>query len=427
MTDAPPAAPPEPTDIFRVGDVLSGTYEIRRVLGAGGMGQVFEAQDLRLNRRVAVKAAWPHLEDSAVRKEAQALAAIRHPGMVAVFTVAEHEGVEYVVMERVLGTSLETHLYRRQQAGEPLTPLEVVDLLIAITDALTAVHQAGIAHRDVKPANVMLAPGGRVVLMDFGLFLPEFEVALQSTIAGSPQYMAPEAITNTVEPGAGALVDLYALGVLAFEMLTGDPPFLGETPDEVWDKHLYEPAPDVAERLPELPPPFARLIRMLLEKDPSLRPQSADHVLFQLRAIRAAIEAEEKEAPFSVLVADADRELQRVLSSYIKKAVADAEVRVVSTGSAAVDSVRAQPPDVLLLDLHLPRMSGLEVCMYLRGEGFAPGCDITIFASGASEDDLQLLRALGVGQFLLKGADLATRVGEHVRHVRRTRRDPRHG
>jgi serine/threonine-protein kinase len=408
-----------PPDIFRVGEVLSEMYEIRAVLGAGGMGQVFEAQDLALNRRVAIKAAWPNLEDSPVRKEAQALAAIRHPSMVGVFTVGKHAGIEYVVMERVFGIPLENFLYKKQTASEVVGIAEAIDLIIAIADGLAAVHHAGIAHRDVKPANIMLAPGGRVVLMDFGLFLPEFEVAAQSTIAGSPQYMAPEAISNTVEPGAGGLVDLYALGVVAYEMLCGVPPFFGETADEVWDKHLYDEAPDLLRKRPDAPLRLAQFVHDMLAKDPALRPQSADAALFQLRSIRAQVT---QEPPFSVLIVEDDREIAKVLSFYVKKAAPDAEIRLAYDGQQAVDAVRSQAPDVMLLDLHLPRMNGIEVAMCLRGEGAAEKTTIVSLSAGAQERDLTLLAQLGVNHFVPKGAHLAEKVAAVIQETRKAKR-----
>ena len=226
---------PEPhADIFSPGEVLAETYVIRAVLGAGAMGQVFEAYDRALNRKVAIKAGWPGLEGAPIRKEAQAVAAVRHASMPIVHAVGVHRGVEYVVMERVYGLSLEAYLDKKRAVGEALSIDEVMGLLLAIADGLSAVHRAGIAHRDIKPGNVMLAPDNRVVLVDFGLFLPEFDVCSPETIDGSPQYMAPEVIRNRVEAGLGHLNDLYALGVLAFELLTGELPFSGSTPAEVW-------------------------------------------------------------------------------------------------------------------------------------------------------------------------------------------------
>ncbi len=419
--------PDEPSDIFEVGQVLSDTYEIRAVLGAGAMGQVFEAHDLLLHRKVAIKAAWPEVQESPIRKEAQALAAIRHPGMVQVHAVGHHDGIEYVVMERVVGVSLETHLERRFAKGERFDIVEALDLLIPIADALVAVHGAGIAHRDIKPGNVMLATGGRAVLMDFGLFLPEFEVAAQDTIAGSPQYMAPEAITNSVEPGAGGLVDLYALGVVAFEVLTGHPPYGGRTPDEVWDKHLYEDVPEACALRAEIPRELSGLVTELLAKDPGQRPQNAEAVLFRLRALRAQAAAQPREEPLDVLVVDDDKDLAKVLSFYVKKASPHAEVRVAHNGEAAIAAIKEREPHLLLLDLHMPRMSGVEVCMYLRGEGIAEKMSITVVSAGAQDEDRSLLGTLGIHSFIQKGDGLAAAVSALVKEERARRAAARRG
>ncbi len=439
-----PKAPPSldvSQDIFPLGEVLSGNYELRAILGAGGMGQVYEAHDRALNRRVAIKAAWPDLTES-VRKEAQALAAIRHPSMITVYAVGVHDGTEYVVMERLYGVGLDTHLHRRRTRAEPLTALEVIDLLLAISDGLTAVHRAGVAHRDIKPSNIMLAPGGRVVLMDFGLFLAEFEVAGQTTVAGSPQYMSPEAISNEVQPGAGHLVDLYALGILAYEMMTGDVPFNSDEILEVWEKHLTAEVPDVRRLRPDMPAALGALIHSLVAKDPTERPQSIDAVVWQLKQIRDALGrmtsaatvpsappsrtrtgslTTENRAPLSVLIVDDDRELQRVLSFYVKKAAPDVDLRVVSDGDDAIEAVRQKAPDLMLLDLQMPRMNGIEVVMYLRGFGLAEHTVIASVSAGAQEHDVQLLQQLGITRFLTKGAGMNAPIEKLVREAQTVR------
>jgi serine/threonine protein kinase len=447
-----PSALASASDIFTLGEILSGTYEIRSVLGAGGMGQVFEAHDIPLNRRVAIKAAWPDLRES-VRKEAQALAAIRHPSMVSVYAMGQHQGVEYVVMERIYGVSLDTHLHRRRVRGETLAIPEILDLLLAICDGLTAVHRAGVAHRDIKPGNIMLAPGNRVVLMDFGLFLPEFEVAGQTTVAGSPQYMAPEAISNEVQPGAGHLVDLYALGIVGYEMLTGDVPFNSDEILEVWEKHLTVQVPDVRKKRPDAPPKLAALVSALLQKEPEERPQSIEAVLWQLKALREAelqrpppprgpsssnplvsspaappasvtpasrpSPASPEVEPFSVLIVDDDKQLQKILSFYVKKAAPDAEIRVGDDGDAAIDAVRVKTPHLLLLDLQMPRTNGIEVAMYLRGLDIGNATQIVSVSAGAQEHDIQLLKQLGITRFITKGLQFQENVIRLVTEVRR--------
>lgn len=258
-----------------------------------------------------------------------------------------------------------TSIASRRRASRSAS--SAADLLIAIADALTAVHRAGIAHRDVKPANVMLAPGGRVVLMDFGLFLPEFEVAAQATIAGSPQYMAPEAI-DTVEPGAGGLVDLYALGVMAYEMLAGVPPFHGETPDEVWDRHLYDPIPDLAQARPDVPASLASARARSAREGSEPAPAEPGRRGVAAPVGARAAKATAREEPYSVLIVDDDRDTAKVIGFYVRKVAPDVDVRVVSSGEAAIDAVRQREPNVILLDLHMPRMNGIEVCTFLAAQ-----------------------------------------------------------
>ena len=210
----------KPAGLFHAGDVLNDLYEIRGKLGEGGMGEVYEAYDRSLGRRVAIKAARPDVPVP-ILGEARALAALRHPGIVAVHGVGEHAGVPYVVMERVPGKTLEAHLQGRRADGTWVTLEEAIDILILVAEALAAVHQAGMAHCDVKPANVILSTGSRVVLTDFGIFRPEIELGAAEVRAGSPHYMAPEAIADDVRPGDRYLVDVYALGVVAHELVAG--------------------------------------------------------------------------------------------------------------------------------------------------------------------------------------------------------------
>jgi serine/threonine-protein kinase len=269
--------------LFTRGEVVSGQYEIRDLLGGGSMGQVYEAHDLALNRRVAIKAAFPHLDRSLIRREAQCLAAVRHHGVVSVHTIGEHQGVPYFVMERLYGVSLEDHLNAVFAEGELLTISEARAVLIPLADVLAAVHAAGVAYRDVKPANVMLVVGERVVLTDFGVVAPEFSVVAGLPVVGTLEYMAPETIAGTTAPGDAFLVDMYAFGALAFELVAGRCPFEAETSRELLDRHLHEDAPSLSDERGDVPPLFAGLVRELLAKDPLDRPHTMAAVARRLR------------------------------------------------------------------------------------------------------------------------------------------------
>jgi len=396
--------------IFEIGEVIGRIYEIRSVLGEGAMGQVFEAVDHSLGRRVAIKAGWPELGASLLRNEARALAAFRHPSLVTVHGIGVHREVDYIVMERVYGVSLEAIIGQHIGQGTTQDVAEAVQILIAVAEATAVVHRAGIAHRDIKPANILLTPDRRVVLMDFGLVLPEFEMAEQVFIAGSPPYMAPEALTNTLMAGSGQLVDIYALGVTAYELLTGELPRCADTLPELIVAH-QSPARPVLDLRPDVPERLARVVEEMIEPDPGARVQSVEAAAWELRRISEGRRTSPRppRAP-RVLVVDDDPDVARVVSFYVKRALGTATVVIARDGEEALAEVRRTVPDLMLLDLHMPRMNGMEVCMYLRGSGLARNMRIVPLSAGAQEHDYQLLHQLGVEDLIIKGQDLAERI-----------------
>ena len=365
--------------IFATGELLDGVYEIIQLLGRGGMGEVFEAHDHLLNRRVAIKAAWPNPLTPPLRNEARALAAFQHPSLVSVHTLGEHRGIDYLVMERVYGVSLTQHAATRWGSGEEFSPAEVVQILLPAAEGLSVVHRAGLVHRDVKPDNVMLTPAHRVVVMDFGLVLPEFDVNGQQRVAGSPPYMAPEAMLNTATTGSGHLVDIFGLGVVAYELLTGKRPYGGATIREVVASHQGAPPTPLAELRPDCSPELCQVVQEMLSADPQVRIQSAEAVAWQFRAIRD--ERPRSGSPVvttpkgpSVLIVDDDVDLAKILTFYVRQIVESSEIRVAHDGEEALVEVQNAEPDVMLLDLHMPRMNGVELCMQLKGEGLAENC-----------------------------------------------------
>lgn len=405
----------EENRIFATGELLDGVYEIMKLLGRGGMGQVFEAHDHLLNRRVAIKAAWPNPLSPPLRNEARALAAFQHPSLVSVHTLGEHRGIDYLVMERVYGVSLTQHATTRCGSGNRFTPAEVVQIVLPAAEGLSVVHRAGLVHRDIKPDNIMLTPAHRVVLMDFGLVLPEFDVNGQQRVAGSPPYMAPEALLNTAEPGSGHLVDIFGLGVLAYELLTGVRPYTGTTIREVIAAHERGPAIPLAEARADCPLALCQVVHEMLNPNPQLRVQSAEAAAWQMRATfddRSATGAAalNRSKLLSVLIVDDDVDLAKILSFYVRQIVGRVDVRVAHDGEDALRQIQEREPDVMLLDLHMPRMNGVEVCMQLKGENLAQSCSVISVSAGAQEHDVQLLHQLGIHHFLEKGSNLRERL-----------------
>lgn len=405
--------------IFADGELVDGVYEVRSMLGSGGMGEVYEAHDRGLNRRVALKVARPDISGDYLLREGRALAAIRHPGVVGVQTMGRFRGTSFLVLELVQGLSVDRLLQDRRGRGERYDVNEALDLVIHVADALAVVHKAGLAHRDVKPANLMLAPGGRVVLMDFGLVLPHADRAGYKNVAGSVDYMSPEAMTAEVAEGAVHLVDVYALGILAYELLTGIVPFDGADTTSSHRAKLRPPSPIDSLR-GDVPAALRDIIYQMISVDPGERPQSAEAALWQLRAIRKRSGTSGAPRPFVVLVVDDDEDMRGALSLYVRAAAPDADVETAVDGGSALRAVRRRVPDLMLLDLALPDMNGIEVCMHLRGMRLGDSCVVVSVSGRAKRADVQLLQELGV-RSLEKGPALMEELTRLVQKMRPSR------
>ncbi|HLZ68550.1 MAG TPA: serine/threonine-protein kinase [Dehalococcoidia bacterium] len=258
-----------------------GRYAIIGTLGFGSFAAVYRAHDPLLDRQVALKVLLPQLcADAEDRKrflaEARALAALRHPHIVTVFEAGEADGSPYFAMELVEGRTLANLI--AEQGALPID--RALPLLRDLGSALDAVHAAGLVHRDVKDSNVMLEPGGRLVLMDFGIALATNRARLTQLGygMGTPETAAPEQIRGEA---VGPAADIYALGVLAYQLLSSRLPFTGDVAHVLYAQaHL--PPPPLCEINPALPPRVCAAVEAALDKDPALRPASGAELLRML-------------------------------------------------------------------------------------------------------------------------------------------------
>ena len=274
-----------------VGETVSH-YRVVGKLGVGGMGVVYEAEDIRLSRRVALKLLPPEMagDPEAARRlerEAQTIAGLNHPNICTVYEIDEYRGAAFIAMERVDGQNLKLHMARRT-----LETREVVDIALQVARALEVAHAAGVVHRDIKPGNIIVSRTGQVKVLDFGLarryMLPSTgEPVLDgSTIPGRPvgtaNYMAPERILQLpLDPRS----DLFSLGVVMYEMATGRLPFAGASPSETVTNVLErDPLPLVA-LSPQRPAALARIVGRLLRKPAAERYQSAAELAAALEPI----------------------------------------------------------------------------------------------------------------------------------------------
>ncbi len=282
----------------RLEEALGGAYVLERELGGGGMSRVFLARDARLGRQVVVKVLAPDLGAgiSAARfeREVQLAARLQHPHVIPLLSAGDVGGLPYYMMPYVEGQTLRARL----TAIGALPVAEAVGLLRELADALAYAHGAGVVHRDLKPENVLLS-AGHAVVADFGV-AKALAAATQGgaegaaagadatgtalgVAVGTPAYMAPEQLA--ADPAVDARADLYALGCVAYELLTGAPPFVGRTPHGLMAAHLTETPVPLTERRVDVPPALASLVARLLAKAPEDRPQSANEVRRALDAV----------------------------------------------------------------------------------------------------------------------------------------------
>jgi eukaryotic-like serine/threonine-protein kinase len=267
--------------------VLLGRYEVGRLLGAGGMAEVFEGRDRLLARRVAIKVPLSqHAHDpefaQRFRREAQAAASLSHPGVVAVYDTGSENGTHFIVMEYVDGRTLKDVI----RAEAPLYPDRAAEICADVCAALAAAHARGLVHRDVKPANIMLMPDGRVKLMDLGIArVAAGETATQTAaMLGTAQYLSPEQAQGQAVDYRS---DLYSLGCCLYEMLTGTVPFRGATPVAIAYRHVREDPTPPRQLNPDVPPSLEAVCLKAMAKRPEDRYQTAAEFRADLERARA--------------------------------------------------------------------------------------------------------------------------------------------
>lgn len=272
-----------------VGRTVDGRYDVRRRVARGGMATVYLAHDRRLDRLVALKVMHPHLAEGSdvearFRREARAAARLAHPGIVAVLDQGIDGGTSYLTMEYVPGHTLRTEI-----AGKGALRLgQALEITEGILDALASAHRAGLVHRDMKPENVLITRDGRVKIGDFGLAraVTEATVATTGTLLGTVAYLSPEIISSGT---ADARTDVYAVGIMLWEMLTGRPPFEGSTPIQIAYRHVNEDVPAPSELVPWLPYDVDELVAAFTAREPSERVPDAAAALELLRTTRSRL------------------------------------------------------------------------------------------------------------------------------------------
>lgn len=277
-TPAAPGVSATPTSLLSLAAALEGRYQVLSELGRGGMGIVFQAYDKQLKEQVAIKLLSPLLSTDQealerLTREVSLARRVTHPNVIRIHDLSEVNGLHYVSMEYFGGTNLKEHLKR----SGPLSLLSAYQILSQVCDGLEAAHSQGVIHRDLKAQNIMIGASGQIKIIDFGLARSMRLEGMTATglIMGTPEYMAPEQVAGK---HVDERTDIYALGVMLFEMLTGRLPFTGDSAIAVGFQQMKDPPPAPRSINPQIPESVERIILKALEKNPIHRYRTASEI-----------------------------------------------------------------------------------------------------------------------------------------------------
>ena len=400
---------------FAPGEHVGQFYRVERLLAEGAVGAVYLAHDEALGRNVALKVLHDGVEPAEgtrLMKEAAALATLRNDHVVGVYAFGNHEGTPYIAMEYVEGRNLRGLIDEYYIEHRDWVPIfRAVQLLRDIADGMAAVHGAGIVHRDVKPENVVIEKGtGRVVIVDFGAAVVAADAKV-GPVMGTPYYLSPEA-AHGARPHPG--MDIYSLGCLAYELLTGRGPFEADVVQEILLQHAKDPIPPVSSLRPGLGALDDLLSRSIAKK---VSDRIASMAVFSnllgdqltpnpvmMSDDSLSLVMDRPDGGIRILVVDDDPIFARVAARCARLAMigSNAEVSRASTGGKALANAQRHRPDIIVLDYMLPDIDGVEVLSRIRAghDGDHPEVIVASGALGVAEQ--WRFGILGVTEFVDK-------------------------
>jgi serine/threonine protein kinase len=391
----------------QAGVLIGNAYRVVGPLGQGGMGVVVLAVDERLERDVAIKLIRPAFtRNQSARErfliEARAMARVRHENVVEIFAFGEFDETPYFVMEYVPGTNVANWLDDAILDDRLPSVDEALGYLDQVCRGVGAIHVSGAVHGDLKPSNLLIGPASRLAVADMGLsrlFDPTGRLG-DHPMAGTPAYMAPEFARTDLPRELVQRGDVYALGVIAFEMLTGHQPFDIESTADMLAAHRGASPPLPSQFRPELTSAFDLPLLQALSFDPHRRTASADAFRRALLEARESIKSSYNS--LRIIVADDDADFRALAAEALAYGFPGARIEAVADGEAALAACDREPASLAVIDLDMPGLNGVELTAALRANYSMP---IVVVTASGGAPDWHLLSALGADGFLVKPID----------------------
>lgn len=389
-----------------LGRKLNDRYEIQALVGEGATAAVYKGLDLRLQRTVGIKLLLPYVDSTTrqrFQREALSAAQLNHPNIMGIYDVGEENDHSYLIVEYVEGEPLYSFI--------PSPPQVVAEYGRQICLALDYAHQRNVIHRDIKPANIHITPAGQVKIMDFGLAItPDSKrLTAMGRIIGTPAYLSPEQAQGLK---LDYRTDLYSLGIVLYELATGVLPFDADDIGVLLLQQVKKTPKPPSELAPDVSPALEQVILKALQKEPQNRFATAGEMAGALQAVldgaadtRSTVRpagpvsepeppvAEGRSGPIRVALADDHRILRTSLAMFLDVNDDITVVGEADNGNQALDVVRDQLPDVLLLDLNMPGVGGLEILPQIR----ATWPEVKVLVLTGRDEDVYIMRALRAG------------------------------
>ncbi|MBN2383156.1 protein kinase [bacterium] len=394
-------------DLLKKGGFLGDRYIILESLATGGMGHVFRAKDTTLDEIVVLKILKADLaleKDmlSRFKREIKVARKVKHPNVCTIYDFGNFDDIFFISMEYIHGTDLSDLIEENKVQRERILPYAR-----GILNALGAAHSEKIIHRDLKPSNIKIDNQDKPVILDFGIarYIGIPDLTGHEEILGTPAYMSPEQFKGEK---IDQRTDIYAFGIILYEMYVGHIPFSGASPIEVAMKHLQEPPVPLRTIDPTINPELEAIVLKCMRKDPDERYQNVDEILADLDRLdthdTGATETQSKVRPATVLIADDDEDIRKLLNTILLNN--GYGTLIAQSGEQAIDLAINNKPDLICMDLMMPGMDGYQAVEFLQANPQTRGIPIVMITCKQDKEYRAYGKSIGVKEYITKPFDI---------------------